>query len=824
MRQYIVLILLCVCSLPTWAQSGRVSGRVADAGSKEALEFVTVVVRSRAESGLPKGTVTDQEGNFVLDKLPEGEYVLSVSYIGYKELSRTFAITAAVPEVRFQQFLLEEDSQMLKEVQVVGQRSQMRFELDKKVFNVDQNIASTGGSASDVLTNIPSVEVDHEGQVSLRGNSSVTVWINGKASGLSSENRGDILQQLPAESIERIEVITNPSARYSSEGTAGIINIVLKRNRKAGYFGGVQAGADTNGGYNASANINYSSGTLEAYANAGYRRSLFENGGTTDRSYLPESGDESSSLHQESEGEMDGALTFVRAGGTWHITQKDHLSLSGMGMFGGHDRDNRIDYLLHGIGAYGRQRNQLESGDMTMYNLELGYKHDFSENSSLDFSLSRNYWKLDMDNTYDDLTRYDGGGELSAFQRQDNRTLNKGWDAQLDYVNKWGNNSLEAGYKGTFRRNNNPVSTWNGTSEEDAAFDGGLYNRFKYDQDIHALYLTYGGKWGNFSLQGGLRGEYTRTRTESFPWDTATGMEHDGNQYEDDYFDLFPSLFLSYSLPKENEIQLNYTRRISRPWGGQLNNFRNITDATNISFGNPELSSEYSDAFELNYIKNWASHTLSLSGYYRTTGDVIQRISYRMTDNVMYSTYENVSQSQSAGLELVSKNKLFGFLDLTSTVNLFYYKLDGFSFFPEGAQAAVTGEADEDFSWNARMIANLMLPASISLQVTGSYNARQAVAQGYRKAGYALDAGVRKSFLDGKLGVSINARDILASRKWKTVTSGVGFSQVSENWFGGRFVGLTLTWSFGNMNGKSRQPKFDDSNAPENGMYGTEGM
>lgn len=821
MKRSIIFLFIgmLVANATAWALPGRISGKVNDAKSRAALEFVNVSVRKQGSGELLKGTVTDEEGNFLLNGLPEGKYVLSVSYIGYKELSRAFAVTPATAEIPFGVLLLEEDTQMLGEVQVVGQRSQMRFELDKKVFNVDQNIASTGGSASDVLTNIPSVEVDHEGQVSLRGNTSVEVWINGKAAGLTSDNRGDILQQMPAESIERIEVITNPSSRYSSEGTAGIINIVLKRDRRAGYFGGVQAGADTRGGYNASANINYSSGTWEAYGNIGYRRSLFENGGTTERTYLAEEGSELSSLHQDSEGEMDGGLTFVRAGATWHATDKDQLSLSGMGMFGGHDRDNLIDYLSHGNDAYSRQRNQSENGDMAMYNVELDYRHEFSENSTLDFALSRNYWKLDMENRYDDQMHYDNGTGTTAYQFQDNRTLNKGWEAQLDYTNKWGNHNLEAGYKGTFRRNNNPVSTYDGTSEEDAAFTGEMYNRFKFDQDIHAFYLSYGGKWGAFSLQGGLRGEYTRARTTSFPWNTASGAEAGGERHENDYFDLFPSLFLSYSLPKDNEIQLNYTRRVSRPWGGQLNNFRNITDATNISFGNPLLDAEYSNAFELNYIKNWDLHTFSLSGYYRSTDDVIQRISYRAGDNVMYSTYENVSQSQSAGMELVSKNRLFRILDLTTTVNLFYYKLDGFSFQPDGAQAPVTGEKDENFSWNARMIANLTLPASITLQLTGSYNARQVVAQGYRKANYSLDAGLRKSFFDNKLGVSINARDLLDSRKWKTVTSGAGFSQTAENWFGGRFVGFTLTYSFGNMRGESRSQRFDDGNIPENGMY-----
>lgn len=830
MKRIVLLVLLLGMNIAAWAVSGVVQGKIVDAKSKEALEFVTVSVRRQGTDALLKGTITDEEGGFVLEGLAEGSYVLTVSYVGYKDLNRDVEITSSSSHVNLSRLLLDEDSQLLGEVEVVGQKSQMRFELDKRVFNVDQNIASTGGSASDVLTNIPSVEVDNEGQVSLRGSSSVTVWINDKASGLTSDNRGDILQQLPAENIERIEVITNPSARYSPEGTAGIINIVLKRDRRAGYFGGVQAGADLNGGYNVSGNVNYSSGTLEAYANLGYRRRLFQNGGYTNRSYLAEDGSETSSLNQESDGEMDGKMTFTRAGATWHVTEKDHLSVSGMGMFGGHDRENAIDYLSseHGSAIYNRQRNQSEDGDMTMFNVELGYKHDFSEESNLDFTLSHNQWRMNGNNVYDDVTRYTADGEeTTLYQAQDNRMRNKTWEMQLDYVNKWGeSHRLEAGYKGSFRRDNSPVRTYSGDSASDAVFDANLYNRFIYDQDIHALYLTYGGRWGQLSYQAGLRGEYTRTQSQPRSWNISEDNELAGDLYKDDYFKLFPSLFVSYALPAGNEVQLNYTRRISRPWGGQLNSFRNITDAANISFGNPELTPEYSNAFELNYIKNWEEHMFSFSGYYRTTDEVIQRISYRGNDNVMYSTYENVAQSQSAGMELVAKNKLFRFLDLTSTVNLFYYKLDGFSFRPNGSESAVTGENDENFSWNARVIANMALPAAVSLQLTGNYNARQVVAQGYRRANYSLDAGLRRSFFDRKLSVSVNARDILASRKWKTVTSGTGFRQSSENWWGGRYVGFTLTYNFGNMsrnNGKGQRQQFDDGGTGGD-MYGGEPM
>ena len=230
-------------SLPV--EAGVIRGKVIDAKTREPMQFVNISVRKAGTTVPLKGMVTDETGTFHIAQLPEGSYTLSISFIGYKTIEKPFTLSKQIPGVNFRNLLLQEDSQLLGEVKVTGQRSQMKFDIDKKVFNVDQNISSTGGTASDVLTNIPSVEVDNEGEVSLRGSSDVTVWINGRASGLSADNRAQILEQLPAESIERIEVITNPSAKFSPEGTSGIINIILKKNRKAGYYGSFPVGEST---------------------------------------------------------------------------------------------------------------------------------------------------------------------------------------------------------------------------------------------------------------------------------------------------------------------------------------------------------------------------------------------------------------------------------------------------------------------------------------------------------------------------------------------------------------------------------------------------
>lgn len=812
-KMSIVLAGMLLCFAPDMFANetdGKIKGIVMDGELGGPLEFVTVQVKAKGSDKIVQGSVTGSDGNYTIGGLKKGEYVVTFSYIGYEEVSKNISISSDNQILSLGELTLVEDANQLGEVEVVAKRPQMRFEIDRKVFDATQDIAAEGGSASDLLSNIPSVEVDNEGSVSLRGNSSVTIWINGKASGLTADNQADILDMMPAGDIKQVEVITNPSARYSPEGTAGIINIILKDDRNPGYYGSVKVGADTDGGYQASGNINYSSSKVDAYANLNYRNREFKGGGITSRLNTTDN----SFLDQTNDSERQHNNWFGRFGATWHITKSDDLAFNVTGMTGGGDNSenihyNSIDSQKNTIYTSDRMTNG--DSDMKMYNLELNYVHKFSENSNIDLTVSNNQWRRDGMDVFRQSTVYTDPSQTAnpLYQTQENDIKDKTWEVQADYTNKISDMArIEAGYKGTFQRNASPVDTYTGTTAEDIRQDESLYNRFLYNQDVHALYMTYGGKWNKLSYQAGLRGEYWRVDTRSLDFD----QEFNGKAseaFEKDYFKLFPSAFISYSLPKNNELQVNYTRRLRRPWGGQLNSFRNISDASNISFGNPELTPEYSHSFELNYIKSWESgHTLSLSGYYRSTDDVIQRIRFLNTeDNVMYTTSENVAKSQASGLEIVGKDKLFKILDLTTTVNLYYSKLDGFSYLPQGAETPVIGDTDESFAWNVRMIANFSLPWGVSLQGTGNYNSKQLMAQGHREPNYSVDLGLRKSFLSDKLTLSINARDLLDSRKFRTVTAGDGFWQDSENWRGGRRVGFTLTYNFGNMNKKKDKSK-----------------
>lgn len=785
---------------------GTVKGRVLDKQTNEVLQFVNIRVTQSATGKMVKGAITDAKGTFNVTGLADGKYVLTVSFMGYKDVVRNFEVTKDRRAVSYNALYLAGDQKMLKEVQVTGQRSQMKLEVDRKSFSVDQVLAAAGGSASDLLENIPSVEVTTDGEISLRGNSSVEVWINGKASGLTSDNRAEILQQIPAESIEKIEVIDNPSAKFSPEGSAGIINMILKRDRRAGYYGSVRAGAATSGGWNTGGSINYSSGKLDAFANVGYRRRKNNGGSLSEQTY------KGSNTYQnyEAENNRGGGNLFARAGLTWHFTDKDDLSFSGMTMQGKRDNESIIPYHYGTVGAPTDSRlmfrRNTSDGDMRMYHAEMGYTHTFSEAHKLDFNLSFGKWKSDDNSYYQDSTTYiDPAGPTEyMYQYRPMFINNRSWEAKLDYENQIMENlKLEAGYNGRFSHENTPQESWMDGSSwagHNITEDKEYFNRFIYDMDVHALYATLTTKVGRLGVMAGLRGEYWRVNTESYTYD----QEHDPSlrdaPFKKDYFQLFPSLFLNYPLIETSQLQLNYTRRLRRPWGGQLNSFKNTSDASMVSFGNPELTPEYTNSFSLNYLKTWQNHTLSVGTYYRPTTDVIQTVKYNV-DDVIYSTSENVAKSQSAGVELILKDKLFRILDLTTTVNAYYYKLDGFRYVIN--DQTVTGRSDENFSWDARMLASFILPYDISLQATGNYRSRTVITQGYRKPSASLDLGLRKSFLNKQFALSVNWRDVFNSRRWKTYTNTDSFERYQENWRDPR-ANITLTWNFGNMSSKKK--------------------
>lgn len=814
MKLFKCIFLFLIVGIST-TKAATVIGSVIDNESQLPIEFVNVILKDKNDKTY--GIVTDSDGKFRVQDVPAGQYTITASFIGYVTTSKQISVGKSTTNVGT--LKMSENENVLQEVEVKGVKSQMKFELDRKVFNVEADLAAAGVSASELLENIPSVEVDNDGEVSLRGNSAVAIWINGKDAGITSDNQADILEQIPAESIERVEIITNPSAKYSPEGTAGIINIVLKRSALLGYFGSAKASANSNGGYNFNGSGTFNIHKCETNLGIGYRHDKRERNGISDRTY-----DDDTYLNSRQKSNNTRNGVFIRGGVSFLPDEQNTFFVNGFGMFGKGKQEGGTNYDSNRPGENLIRQGNRNDGNNRGGNVNIGYKHVFGTNHNLDISAAFNKWSGPQDSwlnyVYENTDAAGEPYETESWRLQNNQINNKNFEYQADYTLPIaGKFKFESGYKGTNSRENSPMTTYSGDSRDNLEIEAALYNRFIYEQDVQALYATIGGKVGKFNFQGGLRGEYWQVRTRSLGYGQT---EADVQLYKKNNFQLFPSAFISYSMPRNNEMQINYTRRIRRPWGGQLNSFKNTSDPTNISYGNPYLDPEFSNAFELNYIKTWEQHMASVSAYYRSTDNVIQRINFiNENDGVMNSTFDNVSQSVSTGTEIVVKNNFFRIFDLTTTVNLFYYNLDGFAYTPENSKQVVSDNGDSNFTWNIRATARVMLPLGFSLQVNGGYNAPTVIAQGKRDANYRLDAGVRKDF--GKWSVNLNARDILDSRSRESRTFGNGYTQYSKNWGNGRRFQITVSYSFGNLSTKDKKHDHDEPTNGNNGYSEDEG-
>ena len=802
MKKVFSFILFLTLALPIVAVT-TIKGTIIDAGTQSPLDFVNVALFKQGNPAPVYGVTTDTKGVFSFPSVPNGKYSLRISFVGYKVFNQMLSVIDAPLNLGL--IKLEGNSKLLDEVEVVGQGSQMRFDIDKKVFSVDQNIASAGGSATDVLKNIPSVKVDNEGNVSLRKDANVEVWINGKPSGLTVDNRAQVLQQMPAESIESIEIMTNPSAKFNPEGTAGIINLVMKKNRKAGYYGSVSAGLmyPTGGklGGTVGANINYSSSKVDAFLNIGYRAMSFQGGGNTERyNYKPA---DTTLLMQNMVSNVSYSGLFLRAGIDYHLDDKNTLSLAGFGMNGSGNSSSTIDYVLtdevNNLLLRNYNRTNTGVGIRPSLNINLDFRHDFNKKGTHNILSSMAYsaHTRGNDNRFEQNYLMAPDNDIT----QSSLGKSKEWVFKTDYSNKFTEtNRLEAGWQSTLsNRLTNASGYYTQTNTDLSAY----MNNFDYDEIIHAAYITYGDRFiDKLSVQGGLRAEYM---DKKFTNTTAAA----GAQTIDPKptLELFPSMYLSYTLTKTDEFQLNYTRRVNRPRGRQINPFRDYSDSTSIAYGNPNLLPEYSSSLEFNYMKTWDNHSLSASAYYRFTDNVIEDVRF-INAGTMENTYMNIAKTQNSGFEFVAKNRLFTMLNLTSSVNLYYSKMDSSVYInPYNTAITTTIPGQSTFAWSANVIANLMFSKTFSGQITGEYSSPTLIAQGTESAEYQVDLGLRKTFFDRKLSLNLMATDIFNFNKERTITWGTGFYQKAESYFHRRMIGITLSYNFGNMKPKQTDMK-----------------
>lgn len=803
MKKILSALFLLALSLSAFAVPGNIKGTVVDAGTQTPLDFVNVALFRQGSETPIKGVVSDKNGVFVFPSIEQGTYIIKISFVGYKTVKQELNLNGN--NINIGQIKLVENTKKLSEVEIIGQGTQMRFDVDKKIYSVDKAITAAGGSASDVLRNIPSVKVDNDGNVSLRKDANVEVWINGKPSGLNADNRAQVLQQMPAENIESIEVMTNPSAKFNPEGTAGIINLVLKKNRKAGYYGSVSGGLMyPDGGKvtpNFGANINYSSSKIDAYANVGYRAMSFKGGSKTSRYNY--TGADTTLLTQSSSMTNSFSGFFMRAGVDYHLDSLNTLSLSGFGMAGSGNSTNYIDNLLTNQNTKpvtilrDYNRNNTGTGTRPSLNVNLDYRHDFNKKgeNNLLASLAYSTHTRGGDNRYQqsDLTG------LGADVTQRNTGTSKDLTFKADYTNKFTKTSrLEAGLQSSI---SNRTSYSNGYYTQNKEDLPQYQNIFDYNEQIHAAYLTYGDRFDKLSVQAGLRGEYMWKKSVNY---TATTIQPIAPKSS---VQLFPSVYLSYSLPKDNELQLNYTRRVNRPRGRQINPFRDYSDSTSITYGNPNLAPEYASSFELNYMKTWGNHSLMASAYYHFTDSVIENVRFR-NGGTMENTYMNIAKKQNTGLELTAKDQFFKVLNLTTTLNLYYEKMDSSVYVnPYNSTIRTTIPKQSNFSWSANIMANFMLSKTLSGQITAEYSAPTLIAQGIESPEYQVDLGLRKTFFNRNLSVSVMAMDIFNFNKERTITWGTGFYQVAESYFHRRMIGITATYNFGNMKPKQGDMK-----------------
>ena len=830
-----ILWLLAVSCWPIAAAD--ITGKVLDAGTRQALDFVNVSISRAGETTPVGGEVTDSEGFFLLSDIKDGKYIVTVSFMGYTPQTKPVEIKGK--DIDLGQIFLKEDTQNLQEVEVVGQGSSMRFELDRKVFTVDQNIASAGASVTDVLENIPSVDVDQEGNVSLRNSEDVEIWINGKPAGLTSENRAQVLQQMPAGTVEKIEVITNPSAKFSPEGTAGIINLVMKKDRKAGFYGSVQAGIEyalakpwnVPPGGNASFNINFNAGPVDGYFNIGYRYHISNGGSKTDRYNLNGVGREvldssliDTHLLQNGQQTHRGGGMFARGGLNFRLAEGHTLGISGFGMVSDPkvfkmNNTTQRTYLLTDVSGDTLRdytRDQKASGSHPGGNATLDYTFE-QKGHKLYVSGTYNHFGFNM---YTDYAQNERERD-PLYQHQNSESLEQGIEVKADYEWKVTQQSrLEAGYDYTRNWGKSHADAFNTNADGSQINElNEYYTTFNGLNQNHALYITYGNRfWDKLSIQVGLRGEYYMRHLES-SYKDANGNIHDAyesypNKKDTAYFQVYPSAYIGYDFGKGHELQLNYTRRVRRPWGHQINPRMDFSDSTNISYGNVDLLPSFSNNLELNYLKNWERHTLSAGVFWKYNERAIQNYKYidPNSPGIMKNTYFNIGSRQELGIELVAKNRLFGeLLQLTTSVNFYWNNIATVhdSILHQGQTINIDLAEQNIFAGSVRINAQFMFTKNFTGQISGRYRSPRVVAQGTTTHSYSIDIGLRHTFLNKQLALALNVRDLLDSRSRSNTTWGEGFWQFSENRWHSRTISFTITYNFGNNQPRRRGDRSD---------------
>lgn len=815
------LVFNLFLSSATFAQNtgtGKLTGKVVDAQNNETVPFASAVVIDNGSKAVIRTAQTDANGSLVIPGLPSGSFTVKISYVGYQTMVKNNVSLATGKEFNLGTVKMSASKgNVLNEVAITGQKSPMQLGIDKKVFSVEQSLVSEGGSATDLLANVPSVQTDVDGNVSLRGSSGVRVLIDGKPSLIAGGNVAQILQSIPASSIESVEVITNPSSKYDAEGQSGIINIVLKKNTKLGLNGNVALTAGNRNNYNANTSLSFQNKKVNLYGNYSFRRGNRPGGGFNNIQYLQPI-DSLGFADQMTNSKGTDNSHNVKAGMDYYLTSKDVLSFSG----GFNMRENDRNEFLN-INKYDVNRSPLELSTRTNTNLgsgksfdtNLDYTHKFKPGEEL--SVNFGFSKGNNDNFQEYLTDLlningvdPGDGERRTNQNNgDNKNIN----IQADYNTSLGKTGkIEAGYRSQIRYSDNSTAALLYDFDAESYLpDYRLSNLFDSKDQVHALYMNYQNQIGNFGYQVGLRAEDASLVSNSGGYDLSNQLVNAASKIA--YKRLYPSLYLTQKMKNDQQVQLSYSRRVNRPRPWDTNPFIDYGDPLNWRRGNPNLLPEDVHAFELGYSKFWKKVTLISSAYVRNTNDVIQRVRSQPDANgVIISTPQNLAQELSSGLELIAKVDVAKPWNFTANVNVYHSKIK--------AVPAFNIAGNSGYSWNTNLTNNFVLPHGITVQIRGEYNSERVMAQGKMKAMYSVDGGAKYDFPGKKASLGINVRDIFNIRKFGMTTND-GRSVVDfQRYMKGPMGNITFSYRFGKtlFEKKAKKPEAVDAR-PEEGQF-----
>ena len=768
-----------------------IKGKVIDGTTGQPLDYATITILSQKDSSLITGGITDEKGMFTIET-KMGKYFAQIDFLAFqtKTIER-IPLGKGQLLADLGTISLDADSHTLGEIEVRAEKSQMQMSLDKRVFNVGKDLANTGASAEDILDNVPSVSVDVEGNVSLRGSGNVRILIDGKPSGLVGSDSGSGLRSLPSNLIDKVEVVTNPSARYEAEGSTGIINIVLKKDKKKGVNGSfdVTTGAPAN--YGVGVNMNFRREKVNFFVNYGLSYRKNNGGGST---YQERVTDDAILIQDQlRDHDRGGWANSIRFGTDYYINK--YNTLTGSFLYRKNNEDNLSNILYKDfIGSSDfndlqevttRTDNELEDEKAIQYSLnykktfdkkgqELTANFQFEEDSETE---SSDYVEQYFDRNNAPLNRAD------LLQESNNAESEKQYLLQIDYVNPIGKDGkFELGLRSSIRdiRNDYEVNEFDDNVWQPLLdFRGSpLSNNFKYDEDIHALYAIFGDKKGKFSYQFGLRGEYSQVVTEL----VETNELNDRN-----YFNLFPSAFLNYEFSEQDAIQLSYSRRIQRPRFWYLNPFFTFSDARNQRTGNPNLDPELTHSIEMGHIKYFDKGTITSSAYYRySEGTIARSIRTVLNDQQTLSRPENLKDEHAYGLEFTISYNPYKWWRLNSDLNFFRAITDG-----TNVQEGLTADT---YTMRGRLTSRMTVAKKTDVQLRVSYRAPRVTTQGRSKAITSLDLSANRDVLRGKGTLTLSIRDIFNSRRYRSEIFLDNFFSDSE--FQWRSRTATLTFNY----------------------------